>query len=488
MSYYESIPEADSLLESLRSVGYTEETAIADIVDNAISADATKIDILFNWNERYISICDNGQGMAKDELYKNMRIGSSSPSQIRTSKDLGRFGMGMKTAAFSLGKKVTVVTGKNGEVSNASWDLEQISEIGWNLIIDDNGTYDGFIKKYNNQGTAVIISLLDTLIDDSELQKSKTHFYYVVRKVAEHLRLVFHRFISEDGIQIFVNSDQALIPWDPFVVNNPATQELADEEVWDPTYKTCTHIQPYVLPHKTKFDSESDFESASGYKGWNRNQGIYLYRNRRLIIYGTWFDEIKKEPAFNLARIKVDISSDADTDWKIDIKKSRASLPIYIKERMLAAIDDCTTRSTKVFNSRGVYSKGQATPNLDFVWEQTRNNGRYSFKINKKHPLLTSIRTDLNDEGKERLKAYVSLIENFAPFMRNGVVDTINTGDGEPDSVQRQKDIADITKYIQVFKSQGFSKSEVSETLHSMATYYYLDKDIEIVLESIYDQ
>lgn len=487
MSYYESIPEADSLLESLRSVGYTEETAIADIVDNAISADATEIDITFNWDERYISICDNGQGMGKDELYKNMKIGSSSPSKIRTSKDLGRFGMGMKTAAFSLGKKVTVVTSKDGMVSNASWDLEQISDIGWNLIIDDDGTYDEFVRKYNNHGTAVIISLLDTLIDESDIKKSKTHFYYVIKKVSEHLRLVFHRYISEDEISIFVNSNQALIPWDPFITDNPATQELADEEVWDPTYKTCAHIQPYVLPHKTKFNNESDYEEAAGYKGWNRNQGIYLYRNRRLIIYGTWFDVIKKEPAFNLARIKVDISSDADNDWKIDIKKSRASLPIYIKERMLAAIDDCTTRSTKVFNSRGAYSKGQATPNLDFVWEQTRTNGKYSFKINKKHPLLTSIRTDLTDEGKERLKAYVSLIENFAPFMRNGVVDTINTGEGEPDSIQRQKDISDITKYIQVFKSHGFSKSEVSETLHGMAIYYYLDNDIELLLEGIYD-
>lgn len=487
MSYYESIPEAGSLLESLRSVGYTEETAIADIVDNAISANATEIMINFNWDERYISICDNGLGMEKEELYKNMKIGSSSPSQIRSSNDLGRFGMGMKTAAFSLGKKVTVVSGKDGAVSNASWDLEKVSEIGWNLIIDDDGVYNTFIERFDNQGTAVIISLLDTLIDESELQKSKKHFFYVIKKVAEHLRLVFHRYISEDDIHIYVNSDQELIPWDPFITDNPATQELADEEVWDPNYKTCTHIQPYVLPHKTKFNTEEDYENAAGYKGWNRNQGIYLYRNRRLIIYGTWFDEIKKEPAFNLARIKVDISSDADSDWKIDIKKSRASLPIFIKERMLAAIDDCTTRSTKVFNSRGAYSKGQATPNLDFVWEQTRNNGKYSFKINKKHPLLISIRTSLDDDGKDRLKAYVSLIENFAPFMRNGVVDTISTGEATQDPIQRQKDLADITNYIRVFKSQGFSKDEVSETLHSMVSYYYLDDDIEVLLEGIYD-
>lgn len=122
MSIYPSTPQASLLLESLRSVGYSEETAIADIVDNAISADATEIIINFDWEKQCISIIDNGQGMEKEELYKNMQIGSSDPLMARSSKDLGRFGMGMKTAAFSLGRKVTVISGKDGNISNASWD------------------------------------------------------------------------------------------------------------------------------------------------------------------------------------------------------------------------------------------------------------------------------------------------------------------------------------------------------------------------------
>lgn len=487
MSIYPSTPQAGLLLESLRSVGYSEEAAIADIVDNAISAEADTVVINFDWDNRCISIVDNGQGMEKEELFKNMQIGSSDPSQIRSSKDLGRFGMGMKTAAFSLGRKVTVVTSKYEHISNASWDLDQVGEIGWNLIIDDEGTFDSYLDNFRNHGTAVVISVLDNLVDESDLKKSKTHFYNVIKKVSEHLKLVFHRFISEDGLKIYVNNDQELVAWDPFITMNPATQELADEEVWDPQFHTCTNIQPYVLPHKTKFASEAEYEEAAGYKGWNRNQGIYIYRNRRLIIYGTWFDIIRKEPAFNLARIKVDISSDADDDWKIDIKKSRASLPIYLKDRMISAIDDCTTRSTKVFNSRGAYSKAPVAPNLDFVWEQTRNNGNYSFKINKKHPLLNAIRTELDDEGRNRLRAYVSLIENFAPFMRNGVVDTINTGEAKQDSLQKQRDLADIKNYATVFKLQGFSNEEIIETLQEMASYYYLRDEIETIVEELND-
>lgn len=486
MSIYPSTPKASFLLESLRSVGYSEETAVADIVDNAITAEADKIIINFDWENQCISITDNGQGMEKEELYRNMQIGSSDPAQIRSCKDLGRFGMGMKTAAFSLGRKVTVVTRKDNQISNASWDLDQVVNIGWNLIVDDNGNYDSFLNVFRDHGTSVIITALDNIIDSSDMKKSKIHFFSIIKKVEAHLQLVFHRFISEDGIKIYVNSHE-LIGWDPFISTNPATQELAEEEVWDQDFRLCTIIQPFVLPHKTKFSSDTEYKEAAGYKGWNRCQGIYLYRNRRLIIYGTWFDIIKKEPAFNLARIKVDISSDADEDWRIDIKKSRASLPIYLRERMILAIDDCTSKSTKVFNSRGAYSKTPVAPKLDYVWEQTRNNGNYFFRINKKHPLLNAIRGALDDEGCNRLKAFISLIENFVPFMRNGVVDTINTGNSEHDRLKRQKDLADLRNYTSVFKLQGFSNEEIIETLQGMAFYCYLRDEIEKIVEDADD-
>lgn len=474
-----STPQAELLLHSLRSVGYSEESAIADIVDNAISASANEIRITFDWEKQEVSIIDNGEGMEKDELYKNMQIGSSDPSASRSSKDLGRFGMGMKTAAFSLGRKVTVVTTKNNKMSNASWDLDKVGNLGWQLIVEDDDKYCHYLDGIEDHGTAVIISSLDNLIDESDLKKAKAHFFYVIDKVEQHLRLVFHRFITEDDLKIFANSNKPLSAWDPFVLDNPATQELSEDEIWDPNFKTCTYVQPYVLPHKTKFNSDQDYDMAGGFKGWNRHQGIYLYRNKRLIIYGTWFDLIRKEPAFNLARIKIDISSDADEDWKIDIKKSRASLPVFLRDRIINSIEDCVGRSAKVFNSRGAYTKkGIAAPNLDYVWEQIRNNGNYSFKINKKHTILNSIRKQLDDDGKNQLRAYLSLVENFAPFMRNSIVDSINTGDAKHDDLQKQKDLADITNFAKVFKSQGFSEKEILDTLLSMSIYSYLKEEI----------
>ena len=477
-----SIPEAKLLLASLRSVGYSEEAAVADIIDNCISANANEIEISFSWDNKTIIIRDNGIGMSQKELYENMRIGSSNPDSKRDTNDLGRFGMGMKTAAFSLGKRLTVISKKDGILCNATWDLDQISEIGWQLIVvDDNQLIIPEELNKSENGTAVIIENLDRIIDTNDLVKAKKHFYSVVRRVEKHIGLVFHRFMTEDSLIIKIN-DNIIKPWDPFITDNKATQELPEEFILSDDGEKEVLIQPFVLPHKTKFDSDTDYQNAGGPKGWNYHQGVYLYRNRRLIICGTWFDFIKKEPAYNLARIRVDISSDSDADWKIDIKKSSAALPIYARDSLESIIENTTERSAKVYNSRGVYSKsGVSSPNLNYVWEQRKRNGKYSFYINKKHKLLEDIRKQLDDNGKTSLNAYLSLVENFAPFMQSGITDTIQTAKPTETSLETEVQIVEIKEFIELFIKSGFTKKEIQDTLLDMPTYRHL-KDIIVKL------
>lgn len=488
MSTFESIPKASLLLHSLRSVGYSEESAIADIVDNSISAHASEIKIDFSWENQEIVIVDNGLGMDKDCLYENMKIGSSDPNDARDDYDLGRFGMGLKTASLSLGKQLVVVTKKEGITSNASWDLDKVDNCGWKLIIDDNGGYDHYLNDYQSSATAVIIKKLDYISEKKDKSNSKKHFYSVIERVANHLSIVFHRYIEEDGLKIYINNDILLEAWDPFVSKNVATQELPSEELWTPDGKDCAIVQPYVLPHKTKFSSEDEYEQAAGYKGWTSNQGIFLYRNRRLIISGTWFNLIRKEPAFNLARIKVDISSSSDEFWKIDIKKSRASLPSLFRERLLSTVIDCTDRSTKVYNSRGAYSRSPLVPKLDFVWEQTKTKRGYLFKINKNHPILSAIRAELSEAGKEKLRSFLSLVENFAPYMKNCMVDTISKNDLKADENEKQSDLSALSNMIHVFYEQGFTKEEIMETIKSMSLYSYLTDQIKEIMETLDDK
>lgn len=485
METVKSIPEARLLLASLRSVGYSEEAAIADLIDNCISAGADEICIDFEWDNQRIIIRDNGVGMNQLELYENMRIGSSDPDAKRDASDLGRFGMGMKTAAFSLGKKLCVITKKDGAFSNATWDLDMIPEIGWQLIVLPESQLILPKEILNSEnGTVVVIENLDRIIDSTDLVKAKKHFYSVVRKVEKHISLVFHRFMTEDELVIKINGNP-IEAWDPFITENSATQELPEEYVWSEDSNTEVLIQPYVLPHKTKFATELQYQSAGGPKGWSYHQGVYVYRNRRLIICGTWFDYIKKEPAYNLARIRVDISSDGDSDWKIDIKKSSAALPIYAKEAVERAIEIATEASARVYNSRGTYSKSNvSSPNLNYVWEQRKRNGKYSFHINKKHKLVEDIRKQLDDDGRAALNAYLALLENFAPFVQSGLVDTMQSSVSGASTLETDVELEEIKNYIDLFEKSGFTPEEIKDTLLEMSSYRHLKDKIIELLES----
>lgn len=366
---HEKVPHAKMLLVALRSVGYTNETAIADIVDNSVSGSATEVELYFDWNNRRIIIADNGFGMDYQDLMDAMEIGSANPNDMRPSEDLGRFGLGMKTASFSMAKKLLVVSKKNSMISNAEWNLDVVeAEDKWKIseydrlelskILESVNTY----TQYNNweQGTLIIISNLDRLIDEANTEKSKKNFYKMIRHIKFHLAITFHRFMEEDGLKISVN-ENVIVPWNPFWIKSPSTMELAKEELFDG--KNEVIVEPYILPHKNKFNSEAEYKEAAGIKDWRGHQGFYVYRNRRLLVYGTWFGKFKKEPAYNLARIKLDMSADSDFEWNIDIKKSKAMLPVAIEEQVTQIAYLAIEKSVAVYNSRGVYNRKNTANN-----------------------------------------------------------------------------------------------------------------------------
>lgn len=485
------VPSAHLLLSSLRSVGYTVETAIADIIDNSITAKATHIGVFFDWENQQILIYDNGLGMPKDDLIQSMAIGSSDPDKIRDSYDLGRFGMGMKTAAFSLGKSLTVVTKYNGNISNACWDLDYISQTDeWNLIIYDNENKDiNRLSEYISSfscGTVICIKYIDKVIGTDVTDKEKRRFYKMVDNVKSHLSLVFHRFIEEDGISIKVNGNTDLPAWNPFVTNNPAVQILSPYNAGNNGKEV--NIQPYVLPHKTKFKFEEDFKKAGGYKGWLQHQGFYVYRNRRLIVFGTWFGLFKKETSFNLARLRLDITSDSDFDWQIDIKKSKAIPPTYAEDIIKSAAEYATRQSVKVYNSRGTYSKkhGVSAPQLSCVWEQRKDSrGNYTFVLNKKHTLLNKLKISLTTEQKDLFDSYFQLVEKCSPMALSGITATM--GSSKSDIEYSQNELNDL-RYsakvlIETLKANEYDKEEILDLLKQMTDYVVISDELDSLYE-----
>lgn len=487
---HEKTPHAKMLLVALRSVGYTNETAIADILDNSISGAATEIELYFDWDNRRIIIADNGFGMDYQELMDAMEIGSADPNEMRPSEDLGRFGLGMKTASFSMAKKLLVISKKNSTISNAEWNLNTVaSEDKWEILEYDESEILMILEsidtytQYNNwkQGTLIIISELDRLIDETNIEKSKKNFYKMIRNIKSHIAITFHRFMEENALKISVNGNK-LEAWNPFWIKSPATMELAREELFDG--KNEVVVEPYILPHKSKYNSEEEFKEAAGVKDWRGHQGFYVYRNRRLLVYGTWFGKFKKEPAYNLARIKLDMSADSDFEWDIDIKKSKATLPVAIEEQITQIAYLAIEKSVAVYNSRGVYNRKNTSNNtsLKYVWEQRKNiSGNYMFYLNKKHPMLLKILSGMDENAQKELKTYLSLVESYSPTMLSGVMDK-ETDFGVSDE-DKKREILNIQEKIRIYRMLQYDDVEIYDTLYDSPEYLYLREDLKKIIE-----
>jgi hypothetical protein len=211
-------PNPKSTINSYRSFGYNLSTAIADIIDNSISACATQISLDYEWKgqDTFIAISDNGKGMNQSELVLAMTPGSKNPEEERDEKDLGRFGMGLKTASFSQCKRLTCITKKeNSNTIKRCWDIDYINnENEWQLLnyVSDNA----FIQKIDVQksGTLVLWEKLDRIIGCAEIKNEsvKNAFYQEMINVKQHLSLVYHKFIESKRVKIILATWSRILP------------------------------------------------------------------------------------------------------------------------------------------------------------------------------------------------------------------------------------------------------------------------------------
>lgn len=231
-------PYAPILMESTRAIGYSLKAAIADIIDNSIAADATEVNVdFFPVGDEYIAMLDNGNGMDTVEIDRAMQYGTKNPNEIRNINDLGRFGLGLKTASLSQCRRLSVVTKKNGIIQARCWDLDHVIKAEkWSLIILDENDIKQLpcFEKFKNldNGTLVVWQKLDRL-RMGEVNFSSS-FGTKMDEVREHLSLVFHRYISgESGINkvsLKINNN-TIKAADPFLIKK-STQLIDDEKIY----------------------------------------------------------------------------------------------------------------------------------------------------------------------------------------------------------------------------------------------------------------
>lgn len=482
-------PNAASLMQSLRAFGYDISTAIADLIDNSITAQASHIDIRFEWNNGnpWISIADDGYGMNEKELFNAMKTGSKNPLDKRDQNDLGRFGLGLKTASFSQCKRLTVATKRDGDnVYIRCWDLDIVTaENAWillktatdNALCQINQFFDSI-----DSGTLVIWEKLDRIvpgehIDDVEYQSA---FLKYANAVKLHVSSVFSTYMSGSKKVVFTLNSRQIAMWDPFMADNSFTTRMPVESVYVNGHEV--RIRTYILPHQSKLSTE-DFAKYAGLHGWNAQQGFYIFRNNRLIVSGDWLiPGFEKLEQYRLARIRIDIGNGTDSEWNIDVRKSTAIPPVSIQKEIKRIAIAARRESAKIYRHRGKKLARKGNKEQFYVWHQNIRQGKLGYSINRDHPIIKAL---LHSDEQKQIKQLLDLVEETIPVPM--IISDYSEKADEMLNPFEGKSIDEFDPMLKslfdLYLSHGYNPQEAIENIANTEPYIYSPEKVVLFCE-----
>lgn len=467
-------PHAASIVESLRAFGYDLSTAIADLVDNSISAGAKNVWVHFDWAgaESVISVTDDGKGMSASELVTAMRLGSQNPLAARSPRDLGRFGLGLKTASISQCRRLTVRSRRDsGQPVTRCWDLDTIAASNdWRLLHNASPAAEPHFEQVGRlkHGTAVLWQHLDRLTAEQNAQNATHQQRFLARidDVRRHLGLVFHRLISDSGgVRLHVN-EREVKAWDPFLEHHPATKPLPTEPL--KFQNTRVVVRAFILPHRSKL-SNAEYEAAAGPRGWLAHQGFYIYRQDRLLVAGDWLNfGWTKDEHLKLARIAIELPNALDHEWQIDVTKSKAIPPAALRDDLRRIAERAHAEAKGVFTFRGAkLTPHKATPRM-LLWEPLAKHDKTSYRVNREHPLVRGAIATAGD--RSALNALLRMLEETIPLQHISI-ESAERPDVHPMPFEgaSEKQIRDvIAQTYDALRSAGHSAAEAKAKLQTL--------------------
>lgn len=410
-------PFAPVLMESTRAIGYSLESAIADIIDNSIAANASRVDIRFSPYDvvPYVSMLDDGDGMSDQQIDEAMRYGSQSSLDVRGEQDLGRFGLGLKTASLSQCRCLTVISKQDQTIVARRWDLDEIyRRESWALLQLEESDLDQ-IPQYSvlcalPHGTLVLWEKLDRMLGGTaapEKLMNKQMDY-----VRSHLALVFHRYLAgESGINklIIRLNELPVEPKDPFLAGKSISFQDDEKFLIDgqPIY-----VSAFMLPHISNL-TQAEKNELGGSEGLTKDQGFYIYRNKRLLVWGTWFRMHRKDELSKLARVRVDIPNALDHLWTLDIRKSSAIPPDVIRNNLQRIVERISEGSKRTWTFRGKKEVGDDGSHL---WTKIKIRDGVIYNLNRDHAFLELLTESLEVQQQKLLENYLKLAEENLPL------------------------------------------------------------------------
>lgn len=484
-AYDDVAPDPSAMIESMRAYGYTLATAVSDLIDNSIVANGRTVWIDSHWagEQSWLTVSDDGEGMSGPELSAAMRLGSRSPLEDRAPTDLGRFGLGMKTASLSQCRRLTVVSKKSGGAKEIRrWDLDHLAlpeVVGWQLLRSPHPGSTARTDRIDDlsSGTTVVWEVLDRLAPnaDRDDRGMKSYFLKAVDELELYLGMVFHRYLEgpRRRLRIFVD-DNEVKAWDPYGASHVATKPTPEEPIDIPGHPDPVRVKGFVLPHKDMLGPEAH-RALAGPKGWNAQQGFYLYRNERLIVAGSWLGlggsrPWTQEEHYKLARIRVDVPNSMDHAWQLDVKKSTATPPPMVRSRLQGLAQDVRQTARGVFAHRGSYGKRPRRTEHTRPWKvRTRSDSRV-YAIDRKHPMVDAVVSALEPWLRPPMEAMLRIIEETVPIEQIWL-DTAEFSDqtAAPFYGLPSRDRADIirTVYSTIRRVRSLGHEEAIEVLKS---------------------
>lgn len=359
------LPSAARLVNSLRDLGYEAPEAVADLVDNSITAGARNVDITieFAGAESWIRIADDGRGMDAGTITEAMRYGSH---RDYADDDLGRFGLGLKTASMSQCRRLTVASRPSKKVARIEarqldLDLVERSD-SWDIVVLGADERPNRVREplLKHTGTVVLWEELDRILNYKSpgSEWARRRLLSLAETLDMHLGMVFHRFLAGEvarraRLRISINGTR-VEPWDPFVRSEPKTLALKplELELNASTGSGIVRIEPFALPPKDSFTSEAAHRRAAGPDNWNRQQGFYIYRASRLIQSGGWSRMRTQDEHTKLARIALLFNPELDATLGINVAKMKVTLPPELKELLRDPVAQTVTRAQGVYRSK----------------------------------------------------------------------------------------------------------------------------------------
>lgn len=428
MDYLIVAPDPAGTIESLSALGYSLEAAIADLIDNSIDAGAARVDVVFHWSgaDSYVAVVDDGRGMTSDDLRQAMALAVRGPRSKRGNLELGRFGMGLKTASFSQASKLVVWsrTAKSDPTVRI-WDLDEVVASGeWRLLTAADAKSRPILRRLTKEHpgarTIVLWRSLTKIVEDvatSDDTAGQNHFLAAIARVEQHLAMTFGRFLpgSRSGRRRFalrVNG-AAVSSWDPFIEAHPQTRPQPVERLQIGGHPV--QVRPFVLPPK-KHLSADEYVRGGGPGGWLDQQGFYIYRNNRLIVAGDWLDlaSFRKDDKHVLARIAVEIPAELDHLWSVDVKKATARPPLPLRSALTRVAKATRVEAQRTQAALVRTTAQQRSDELSYVWRPEKKDGQLRLRLNWSHPLVKEA-LRVAEDSRPTVKALLSYIEETVP-------------------------------------------------------------------------